>query len=108
MILPKPKTFRSESYLAFVREHHCEICLKPSNERPKPDNNILAHHESLGKNMQGGKPPDSHAVPLCWYCHGYRHGLSWKGWDNEYINIERVVIRLLTEYLQERNNETKR
>jgi len=102
MMFPKPKTWRSESYLAFVRNHTCLLCRECSNQQPKPNNNIAAHHEGLGLNMQGGKPPDSHAVPLCHRCHAYnRHETTWKGWDKENINVERQIIKLLTEYLQE-------
>lgn len=94
---PKPKTFRSKPYLAFVRKHKCLVCHSLAG--------IVAHHEGLGLNMQGGKPPDSHCVPLCLQCHIFRHSLEWEGWDKECVDIKMVIIKLLTEYLQEGENE---
>ena len=61
---------------------------------------MVAHHEGLGDNMQGGKPPDSHTVPLCPMCHAIRHGLGWTDWEDHNIYIQAVIIKLLTEYLQ--------
>lgn len=98
-VTPKPKTFRSEKYLEFIRKHKCLMCDFPSNELPKPDNNIVAHHEGLGLNMQSGKPPDSHAVPLCMRCHGKRHAPDWVDWNVGHVDIKMATIRLLTEYL---------
>jgi len=100
MMFPKPITWRSEKYLAFVREHNCILCKALSNQRPKPANNIVAHHESLGLGVMGGKCPDSHTVPLCAWCHAHRHGSAWHGWDLEGVLIERIIIKLLTEFLQ--------
>jgi len=106
MVAPffKIPVFRSEPYLAFIREHKCIWCGLPSNGLKKPNNNIIAHHEGLGLNKQSGKPPDSHAVPLCGRCHDKRHGFGWLDWDYENIDIKMVIIRLLTEYL---SNEEK-
>ena len=101
-VTPKPKTYHAEKYLAFVRKHDCLMCGLPSNQLSKPDNNIIAHHESLGLNMMGGKPPDSHAVPLCGGCHSKRHAPDWIDWNVGHVDIKMAVIKLLTEYLQER------
>lgn len=94
--LRKPKTYRSKPYLTFIRGHECLLCRSPAG--------IIAHHEGLGQNYQGGKPPDSHCVPLCLDCHLYRHGLDWISWEAEDIYVEREIIKLLTEYLQEGEN----
>jgi len=75
------------------------MCDFPSNQLPKPNNNIIAHHEGLGANMQGGKPPDSHAVPLCGRCHSKRHASDWIDWNVGHVDIKMTIIRLLTEYL---------
>jgi len=89
--VPKPKIFRSKKYLDFIRRHPCLICGNP---------NTVAHHESLGRNAMGSKPPDSHAVPLCNECHQRRHAHGvqsfWGGWD-----VKMYIIDLLSEYLGE-------
>ena len=87
-MLPKPKTFRSKKYLAFIREKPCLACHNPET---------VPHHEGLGANMMGGKPPDSHAVPLCGPCHRVRHDMGkgfWEGFD-----VKMAIIKLLTEYM---------
>lgn len=90
----KPKTFRSKPYLAFIREHPCEVCRNP---------HTVAHHEGLGdSNMMGGKPPDTQTLPLCPFCHKLRHDLGRRWLEDEGVNIERRIITFLTEYLQER------
>lgn len=78
------------------------LCGVPSNQLSKPDNNIIAHHEGLGLNRMGGKPPDSHAVPLCGICHTKRHSSTWINWNVEHVDIKMAIIKLLTEYLRER------
>lgn len=94
MTFPKPKTFRSERYLAFIRRHPCVICGNPET---------VPHHVSLGQNMQGGKPPDSHCVPLC-ISHHDEHGpggTNDRFWDRYNIDPAREIIKLLTEYVYE-------
>ena len=90
--LKKPKTFRSEGYLEFIRTHPCLECGDPKT---------VAHHESLGQNMMGGKPPDTHAVPLCVACHDMRHHIGAENfWSRD---VRMAIIQLLTEYLQNGN-----
>ena len=101
-LFPKPKTYRSERYLDFVREHTCLMCGAPSNCLKKPENNIAAHHESLGMNYQGGKPPDTHAVPLCHRCHQKRHGFKgWYSifWDECEVDPQYEIIKMVTSWL---------
>jgi len=100
MMFPKPVTYRSEDYLAFIRRHKCLLCGSPSNELPKPKNNIVAHHEGLGLNMQSSTAPDSHCVPLCGMCHTKRHWIGYRIWDEKNRDIKMEIIKLLTEYLQ--------
>ena len=94
MIYPVPKrhTFRSEKYLQFIREHKCLVCANPET---------VPHHEGLGKNVQGSKPPDSHAVPLCVPCHDRRHSHGvdtfWGGWD-----VKMHILELLEEFIREK------
>jgi len=90
MQVPKPKTFRSDKYLVFIREHPCLVCGNPRT---------VAHHEGLGKNIMGGKPPDSHAVPLCSACHSEYHNGGPAGFWARDVRME--IIGLLTEYLQD-------
>ncbi len=89
MLFPKPHTYRSKKYLAFIRTKNCLVCGNPET---------VAHHEGLGGNMMSGKPPDSHTVPLCWDCHGK---LGWQGTDTFWkrFDIKFEIIKLLTEYL---------
>jgi len=89
--IPKVPVMRSKEYLQFVRRHPCLICGNP---------NTIAHHESLGRNAMGSKPPDSHAVPLCNECHQRRHSFGvqsfWGGYD-----VKMYIIELLSEYIGE-------
>jgi len=83
--------YRSEKYKAFVRSHPCLIC---------GSYDTIAHHESLGLGMMGGKCPDSHCVPLCTKCHFDYHNTGPPFWDKHSIDIKMVILKLLTEYLE--------
>ena len=95
MMFPKPKTFRSKPYLAFVRKHPCLV---------SDQLGAVVHHESLGQNYMGGKPPDTHGVPLLQKYHdllnapGHIPREMWEEWN---IDPRIEIIKLLTEYLQE-------
>lgn len=63
---PKPKTFRSPKYLAWLRTQPCAWC-----GRPAPSE--AAHMGGGGKGIKG---PDNLAIPLCGGpngCHAYSH-----------------------------------
>lgn len=90
---PKPKTYRSEKYLSFIRQHPCLICGNPET---------VPHHESLGMGMMGGKCPDSHCVPLCTLHHRRYHDTGPKFWMGYDVKME--IIKLLTEYLRDNEN----
>jgi len=95
--LIKPHTWRSKKYLAFVRLHPCCNCHTCYN--------VQAHHAlGFGENMMGGKPPDGYAIPLCENCHRLIHD---KGTKNMHINIPKVIIELLMEYIQEMGSGKK-
>ena len=87
--IPKPHTYRSNKYLDFIRSKRCIICGNPET---------IAHHESLGRNAMGSKPPDHHAMPLCTICHNSRHNIGarifWSGYD-----VKMIVLDLIGEYL---------
>ena len=85
---PKPKTYRSEKYRKFIRLHPCLMCGNPLT---------IAHHESLGLGMMGGKCPDSHCVPLCDICHKIYHDMGPRFWEGTDVKME--IIKLLTEYI---------
>jgi len=91
---PKYHSFRSKKYLDFIRSKNCLVC---------GNINTVAHHEGLGRNAQGAKPPDSHAVPLCNRCHQRRHDKGvqsfWGGWD-----VKMEIIWLLGEYIRCQEN----
>ena len=53
--IPKPKTFRSESYRNLVRSKGCLVC----GAMAEP------HHMSLHDARWGGKSSDLGAIPLC-------------------------------------------
>ncbi len=93
MLFPKPHTFRSKKYLAFIRTKPCLVCGSPET---------VPHHEGLGRNMIGGKPPDSHAVPLCVLCHGIYHNTGPAYWKR--VDIKMVIIKLLEEFMENECN----
>lgn len=90
MPFPKPHTYRSKKYLAYIRTKKCLVCGSPET---------VPHHEGLGLNMMGGKSPDSHAVPLCSKHHAGYHNIGPKFWDM--VDIKMEIIKLVTEYLEQ-------
>jgi len=66
--------------------------------------NTVPHHEGLGMNMIGGKPPDTHAVPLCTICHAVYHNMGPMFWNG--VDVKMEIIKLVTEYLKENNGQT--
>jgi len=86
----KPIYWRSPEYLKWIDTKPCLICGKPSTH----------HHENLGMSGTSIKAPDSHAVPLCNNHHipGV-HAAPKTFWDKHNIDIQREIIKLLTEYL---------
>jgi hypothetical protein len=83
--------YRSKAYLKWVRDNPCALC---------PAAAAQAHHEPLGENYVGGKPPDSHAIPLCSKCHGERHQYG-PVWINKQLDVKKLIIKLLTRYVRE-------
>jgi hypothetical protein len=88
------KPFRSPKYLAWIRSQPCILCHRPAIDASN------AHHEPLGENYVGGKPPDTHALPMCVRCHYERHQYGVGG---VYLHIDPKleIIRHITRYLGE-------
>jgi len=90
---PKPKAFRSEKYLKFIRSKMCVSCGSPDS---------IAHHEPFGNQGMATKAPDSYTISLCNSCHALRHHLGFiRFWGDRSICPEMEIIQLLTEYLKE-------
>lgn len=69
-MLSKQKPWRSEKYLAFVRQHDCVNCGIPAHI-----NGMDPHHIN-GQNLGGGmklKISDVFTIPLCRKCHNMIH-----------------------------------
>ena len=65
-MLEKIKPWRSDHYLAWVRDLPCAHCSAPAPSE--------AHHViGISGGRMGGKSPDFMGVPLCGKCHRYLH-----------------------------------
>jgi len=93
MMFSKPKTYRSKKYLLFIRTKPCLVC---GYDKTVP------HHEKLGMGGTSIKPPDANCVPLCVKCHDRHENENSLLWESENIDIQREIIKLLTEFLNER------
>ena len=86
---PKPKAYRSQKYLKFIRSRPCCVCARKS----------VAHHEQVTGRGTGIKASDYETIPLCEKCHEMRHRVGkdtfWQG-----INTEKLIIGYLIEYLE--------
>jgi hypothetical protein len=70
MLLPKQKPWRSEKYLAFIRQQDCANCGIPAHI-----GGMDAHHVN-GQGLGGGtatKISDCLVAPLCRKCHNEIH-----------------------------------
>ena len=88
--VPKPHTYRSEKYKAFIRTHPCPCGSSAPNH---------AHHARVGVNDGGGKGikiSDLRCVPRCFICHDDEHNA--KGTSKEDLTQEMVL--LLSEYIE--------
>ncbi len=93
MMLKKPIYWRSQDYLDFIDSKQCLICPKQATH----------HHVPLGMSGTSIKAPDSHCVPLCEDHHipGV-HAAPKSFWDEHNIDVKMEIIKLLTEYLEEK------
>jgi hypothetical protein len=88
----KRNPWRSEKYLAFVREQNCTNCGKPAHI-----DGMDAHHATgvgLGKGM-GTKISDSMTLPLCRGCHQKVHA------DKDIIDQQRAALLMIEKALQD-------
>lgn len=94
---PKPQTFRSEKYLAFIRTLPCvHGCNQPSE---------ASHINEPGRGM-GTKDTDLHAIPHCSFHHNEWHR-GTETYKKKYpqINIAKIQVRCLLQYIwQEYSN----
>jgi hypothetical protein len=64
--IKKPKSFRSEKYLNFVRSKPCCVCMMPAPNH--------AHHLiGVGNGIMGSKECDGLTIPLCHTHHSEVH-----------------------------------
>ncbi|MBI5643316.1 MAG: DUF968 domain-containing protein [Deltaproteobacteria bacterium] len=94
MSLCKPKTYRSDKFLRFVRTLPCCVCGSPET---------VAHHTERG--MYGGgigiKGSDLSGVPLCGYHHQALHTIGVNTFLEKYsVSIVEVNRNALMEYVK--------
>lgn len=84
----KIKPLRSERYKQFIRSKPCIDCGKTAN--------IEADHDTFGRGIMGGKPPDLQTLPRCRGCHNRKHN------QGRNLSAERLyeAVRCL-EYINE-------
>jgi hypothetical protein len=88
----KRKPWRSEKYLAYVREQDCEHCGKPAHI-----DGMDAHHAigvGLGKGV-GTKVSDCFVLPVCRVCHNQIHA------DKDIIDQQRAALLMIEKALQD-------
>jgi hypothetical protein len=92
MDLKKPKRFRSEEYLEFIRLRECCSCGAPGPSDP--------HHERKldpGRPIMGGKISDFNCVPLCRICHIQQQ----TGFGMDILELYQSAFALLREWVEE-------
>lgn len=88
----KPKAYRSEKYLKFIRSKKCIVCGKKA----------VAAHVRKQYWMAGiaKKPHDYVCISLCDYHHKLLDSHSVEYFDEYFnINIKRIIIDNLIEYI---------
>ena len=101
-MFPKPKTYRSEKYKAWVREQSCTLhfCGKPHTFHDLKSYPIeAAHTEHAGMGIRGS---DLSCIPLCSYHHAKQHHLGVKTFEEKYaVDLEREATKTLRRYVEE-------
>lgn len=89
-MFPKPKTYRSEKYLAFVRTQPCCVCKNPYGSQPH-------HTEKSGTSMKG---TDLSCIPLCERHHIEIHQTGEETFEQQY-NTDIIIknVETLRNYL---------
>lgn len=86
----KPKTYRSEKYLKFVRSLPCCVCGNPLE--------VEAHHTVCGG--KGLKGPDTYAIPLCPLHHREHDSLGKKTfYERHDLDRWELVAKTIEKYL---------
>jgi hypothetical protein len=92
---PKPKTWRSKSYLDTVRMRRCLFCGKPGPNE--------AHHISLGDAGWGTKSSDLGCIPLCTEHHRLYHDDPAKFRKTvDSLEIYDCMYNMLKEWVEEK------
>jgi hypothetical protein len=95
--LEKPKRYRNNAYLDFVRAHHCISCgADPPN---------FAHH---ARRLDPGRPTQSkvsdyNAVPLCAACHSLEH----EGIGMDLLEMYKWAFAILRAWAENNGNNTR-
>jgi len=87
-MFPKPKMYRDDKYLAWIRQKPCVICGREANP----------HHE--GFSGVALKPDDYRTYPLCFKHHRIRHDIGRDSFERLFsINSKELIIKNLMEYI---------
>lgn len=94
---PKPKTFRSETYKAWIRTNSCHRC--------HTEIDIQAAHQTLSSDQKGTslKVSDAQTIPLCPTCHGVEHHNHDRFWGMD--NVALIVISYLEKYINQKKEK---
>jgi hypothetical protein len=91
MLLPKPKTYRSEKYKAFVRKQPCIACGRSPCDH---------HHTDVGG--MGMKGTDLSGVPLDREHHSEIESMGLTWFERAYnVCVRDELIRTLQAYIEE-------
>lgn len=94
----KPKTFRSEQYLEFVRSLSCYVCGYTQGIEP--------HHAVTGG--MGIKGSDLHAIPLCKLHHLEYHQFGKETfWERHNLDKWKVISEIMGRYIKEKEKNGK-
>lgn len=86
--MAKPKTYRSDPYLSFIRNQPCALCGDKSD----------AHHVDTGGT--GIKCADTRTVPLCRIHHSECHTIGKETFQRKHgIDFHSIVIQCLERYV---------
>lgn len=92
---PKPKTFRSEKFLEYIRSKPSLYSGRIGTEYDP----IVAAHIGFGKGGTALKAPDTQAVPLLRSEHLDEHRGSKTFWGNQYNALPLRCLEYVTEYM---------
>lgn len=84
---PKLKAYRSKKYLTFIRSKPCCICGGKAEAH-----HVRRLHFGSGISI---KSHDFCTIPLCRGCHNPK--------SEKNLNVERIIINLMMEFIEERN-----